>query len=67
MLQQVTFSIWPSKAAMDGFARTGAHAEAIRAVRDEGWFKEELYARFAVQSDSGTWGGTSPLARLEAT
>jgi len=65
MLQQVTFSIWPSKAAMDGFARTGAHAKAIRAVRDEGWFKEELYARFVVQSDSGTWGGTSPLTRLE--
>ena len=65
MLQQVTFSIWPSKAAMDAFARTGPHAQAIRAVRDEGWFKEELYARFVVHSDSGTWGGTSPLARLE--
>jgi len=65
MLQQVTFSIWPNKASMDAFARTGPHAEAIRAVRDEGWFKEELYARFAVQSDSGTWGGTSPLAKLE--
>lgn len=65
MLQQVTFSIWPNKASMDAFARSGPHAEAIRAVRDEGWFKEELYARFAVQSDSGTWGGTSPLAKLE--
>jgi len=65
MLQQVTFSIWPSKASMDAFARTGPHAQAIRAVRDEGWFKEELYARFVVQSDSGTWGGVSPLAALE--
>jgi spheroidene monooxygenase len=66
MLHQVTFSIWPSKAAMDAFARTGPHAQAIKAVRDEGWFKEELYARFVVQSDSGTWGGTSPLKHLEA-
>lgn len=64
MLHQVTFSVWPSKAAMDAFARTGPHAQAIRAVRDEGWFKEELYARFVVQSDSGSWGGTSPLQQL---
>lgn len=66
LIQQVTFSIWPSKSAMDAFARTGHHAAAIRAVRDEGWFREELYARFAVLSDSGTWNGTSPLKRLEA-
>lgn len=65
LFQQVTFSIWPSKAAMDAFARTGPHAEAIRAVRDDGWFKEELYARFVVHSDSGTWGGRSPLDQLE--
>ena len=64
MLHQVTFSIWPSQAAMDAFARTGPHAQAIKAVRQEGWFKEELYARFVVQSDIGTWGGTSPLANL---
>ena len=66
MLHQVTFSIWPSEQAMAAFARTGPHAEAIRAVRDEGWFREELYARFAVHSDRGTWNGTSPLAKLEA-
>lgn len=66
MLHQVTFSIWPSEKAMSGFARTGPHADAIRAVREEGWFREELYARFAVHSDIGTWNGTSPLAKLEA-
>ena len=65
LLHQVTFSIWPSEAAMAAFARTGPHAEAIRAVRDEGWFREELYARFAVHSDMGSWNGTSPLTRLE--
>lgn len=66
MLHQVTFSIWPSEAAMAGFARTGPHADAIRAVRDEGWFAEELYARFAVHSDAGTWNGISPLTKPEA-
>lgn len=66
LLHQVTFSIWPSEAAMAAFARTGPHAAAIRAVRDEGWFKEELYARFAVHSDMGSWNGVSPLTKLDA-
>lgn len=64
-LHQVTFSIWPDAAAMSNFARTGPHAEAIKAVRQEGWFNEELYARFTLISDSGTWGGTSPLQHLD--
>lgn len=66
LLHQVTFSIWPDVPSMNAFARTGPHADAIRAVRDEGWFAEELYARFAIHSDLGTWGGVSPLNRLEA-
>ncbi len=65
LLHQVTFSIWPDERAMAAFARTGPHAEAIRAVRSEGWFKEELYARFAVCSDMGTWHGVSPLDKLK--
>lgn len=60
-MQQVTFSIWPNATVMSNFARTGPHAEAIKAVRDEGWFREELYARFTLISDEGTWNGTSPL------
>ena len=65
LLHQVTFSIWPNEKAMAGFARTGPHADAIRAVRAENWFSEELYARFTVQSDVGTWNGTPPLAHLK--
>ncbi len=64
MLDQITFSIWPDKATMDGFARTGPHGAAIKAVRAGNWFSEELFARFAVHSDRGTWNGTSPLAKL---
>ena len=63
-LHQVTFSIWPGAAEMAAFARTnGPHAEAIQAVRDGAWFREELYARFAILGDSGTWGGVRPLER----
>lgn len=65
LLHQVTFSIWPDEAAMAAFARTGPHAEAIRAVRTEGWFREELYARFTVLSDMGSWQGGSPLDKLK--
>ena len=65
LLHQVTFSIWRDAAQMANFARTGPHAEAIKAVRDEGWFNEELYARFTLISDIGTWGGTSPLAKVD--
>jgi spheroidene monooxygenase len=62
-LHQVTFSVWPDIRAMSDFARAGGpHAEAIRAVRTEGWFSEELYARFAVLAHAGTWGGRDPLA-----
>ena len=67
LVHQVTFSIWPDAAAMNNFARTGPHAEAIKAVRTDGWFSEELYARFALICDSGTWGGVSPLAPKERT
>ncbi|MGR3466475.1 MAG: spheroidene monooxygenase, partial [Shimia sp.] len=52
---QVTFSIWPDAPSVAAFARRGPHAEAIRAVRDHGWFQEELYARFAVTGTRGTW------------
>lgn len=66
-LHQVTFSIWPDAASMANFARgDGPHGRAIRAVREEGWFREELYARFHILDDWGTWGGQRPLARKDA-
>ncbi|MBC6438563.1 MAG: spheroidene monooxygenase [Rhodobacteraceae bacterium] len=61
-LHQVTFSIWPDTQTMVAFARAdGPHARAIRAVREERWFSEELYARFSVDAVSGTWEGRTPL------
>ncbi|MEM9971227.1 MAG: spheroidene monooxygenase [Pseudomonadota bacterium] len=66
-LHQVTFSIWPDTTTMAAFARgpDGPHSEAIRAVRAGGWFKEELYARFAVTGSTGTWEGGDPLRPTE--
>jgi len=67
LLHQVTFSIWPDTASMAAFARAdGPHARAIRAVREGQWFREELYARFHILGDRGSWGGASPLAALPA-
>ncbi len=65
-LHQVTFSIWPDADRMAAFARTGPHAEAIRAVRTQGWFREELYARFALLGEDGSWGGSSPLRKMDS-
>jgi spheroidene monooxygenase len=66
LLHQITFSIWPDTRTMAAFAReSGPHAAAIRAVRDGHWFSEELYARFAILGDTGTWGGASPLDKLK--
>ena len=65
-LQQVTFSIWPDVASMAAFARGGGcHGSAIHAVREGGWFREELYARFRILGEAGSWNGGSPLDRLE--
>ena len=66
-LHQITFSIWPGAREMAEFARRdGPHARAIQAVRDGQWFREELYARFHVAGDTGTWGGSSPLERIKS-
>ncbi|MEX3017355.1 spheroidene monooxygenase [Gymnodinialimonas hymeniacidonis] len=60
-LHQVTFSIWPDADSMAAFARhDGPHARAIRAVRTEQWFKEDLYARFNVDAVEGVWEGRAP-------
>jgi spheroidene monooxygenase len=60
--QQVTFSIWDDPQAMTAFAYGGtAHREAVAQVRRQGYFKEELYARFQVLCLDGTWKGQHPL------
>ena len=67
-LQQVTFSIWQTEEAMKTFAyHSQSHREAIRRVREGGWFREELYARFAVSDAEGIWEGAPVLGRARAS
>lgn len=68
LMQQITFSIWPDTDSMANFARKdGPHARAIRAVRDGAWFREELYARFRICGETGSWEGQSPRILKEVT
>lgn len=51
---QGTFSIWEDAASLRNFAYKGqAHAKAITATAENNWYAEELFARFAVISESG--------------
>ncbi len=59
LFRQATFSVWRDAAAMDAYARTGAHREAIRAASAEGHFSESLFARFVPYDARGTWRGRS--------
>ncbi|WP_371227370.1 spheroidene monooxygenase [Roseovarius sp. 2305UL8-3] len=68
LIHQITFSIWPDTTSMAQFARVdGPHACAIRAVREGNWFREELYARFQIVGECGTWNGISPLSKQVVT
>lgn len=59
VLRQATFSLWESVAAMDAYARSGAHLEAIRAAAREGYFSESMFVRFVPVSMQGRWKGTA--------
>jgi hypothetical protein len=60
---QGTFSVWDSGAALNDFAYgRPAHTAVVRRTASEGWYAEELFARFAVLSSRGTVDGRDPLA-----
>jgi len=67
ILQLMTFSLWDDVDALKSFAyRDGQHLTTLRRARAEGWFSEELFARFRVIESRGTWGGRDPLADVDA-
>ncbi len=63
VLFQGTFSVWDDADALTGFAyRSPAHLDAIERTATEGWYAEELFARFGVLRSAGTLAGRDPLA-----
>ena len=48
-IKQATFSIWESKDDMKQFAyKMHEHAEVIRKTREEKWYSEDMFVRFAI-------------------
>jgi hypothetical protein len=59
---QATFSLWASPEAVRGFAYAEPeHLAAMRRRAIEGWYSEELFARFRPIASYGTWEGVDPL------
>lgn len=59
LLRQATFSLWESVAAMDAYARSGAHLDAIRASSRHAHFSESMFVRFTPVSVQGRWNGAA--------
>jgi len=58
-LRQATFSLWDDTAAMDRYARQGAHQSAIRAAAHGAFFSESMFVRFAPSRIEGHWAGVA--------
>ena len=57
LLRQATFSLWKNQAAMDAYARGGAHKRAIQAAYGQRFFSESMFVRFRPLRLEGQWQG----------
>jgi hypothetical protein len=57
IFRQATFSLWKNTAAMDAYARTGAHMDAIRAAWKHEFFSESMFVRLEPLHMQGQWKG----------
>jgi spheroidene monooxygenase len=57
LLRQATFSVWDNQAAMDAYARSGAHLDALRGALAGGWLGETMFVRFVPLLLQGQWHG----------
>jgi len=57
IFRQATFSLWKSTDAMNRYARTGAHMEAIQAALHGQHFSESMFVRFRPIAPTGVWKG----------
>jgi spheroidene monooxygenase len=55
--RQATFTIWESQAAMDQYARQGAHQDAIRESMNGNYFSESMFSRYQPFDAFGSWKG----------
>ncbi|MFN9745898.1 MAG: spheroidene monooxygenase [Betaproteobacteria bacterium] len=56
VLRQATLSLWDDTAAMNAYARQGAHQRAIESSYGEGYFSESMFVRFVPLLMQGHWG-----------
>jgi len=48
LIEQATFSVWDNLESMKKYAYSDIHKEIIGKVKQENWYKEELFSRFNV-------------------